>query len=300
MDSNESGPDDLLSWDGRKTADFAKVSNDGKWTWDGSEWQPRKKAKKQISTDNQEQDIDVQPQSVPAPKFPKKNEKPVDQTQTTHIGTISPDGRYQWDGGKWVPVELTKLSNDGFWMWDGIDWIPNPSNSAPSEVKQVPMTVSKSSAVSEIYASPNQTPMITVLLRKASGAGYYAMAGHPYDPVLQLSTPITRLAVMEGKTLAIGAFNTKLDDQFEIATHDPQERAKIEAGMKQVEDQIERDMDSIKTAAQMDTDEVVYLRELRGYLTCVVEMCYQASGVRRIKNPRIWSMHDLAVLWKES
>ena len=152
-----------------------------------------------------------------------------------------------------------------------------------------------------IYSnSTNQTPMITVLLRKASGAGYYAMAGHPYDPVLQLSTPITRLAVMEGKTLAIGAFNTKLDDQFEIATQDPQERAKIEAGMKQVEDQIERDMDPIKTAAQMDTDEVVYLRELRGYLTCMVEMCYQASGVRRIKNPRIWSMHDLAVLWKES
>jgi acetyl-CoA carboxylase carboxyltransferase component len=148
--------------------------------------------------------------------------------------------------------------------------------------------------------STNQTPMITVLLRKASGAGYYAMAGHPYDPVLQLSTPITRLAVMEGKTLAIGAFNTKLDDQFEIATDDPDERAKIKAGMKQVEDQIEQDMDPIKTAAQMDTDEVVYLRELRGYLTCVVEMCYQSSGVRRIKNPRIWSMHDLAVLWKES
>ncbi len=26
--------------------------------------------------------------------------------------------------------------------------------------------------------------MITVLLRKASGAGYYAMAGMPYDPVV--------------------------------------------------------------------------------------------------------------------
>ena len=36
-------------------------------------------------------------------------------------------------------------------------------------------------------------------LRKASGAGYYAMAGLPYDPVLQLSTPITRLAVMDLK-----------------------------------------------------------------------------------------------------
>ena len=149
-----------------------------------------------------------------------------------------------------------------------------------------------------IYSnSTHTTPMITILLRKASGAGYYAMAGHPYDPVLQLSTPLTRQAVMEGKTLAIGAFNTKLDDQFQIATEDPEERAQIQAGMKKVEAKIEADMDPIKAAAQMDTDEVVYLSELRGYLSCVVEMCYQGSGVRRIKNPRIWSMHDLAVMW---
>ena len=161
MDSKESGPDDLLSWDGRKTADFVKVSNDGKWTWDGSEWQPRKKVKKKISSDNQEQEPDVQNQFVQTPRFPEKTEKPVDQAHATDIGTISPDGRYQWDGSKWVPVELTKLSNDGFWMWDGNDWIPSPSNSAPSKVNQVPMTVSKSSAEREIYASPNQTPVIS-------------------------------------------------------------------------------------------------------------------------------------------
>lgn len=147
--------------------------------------------------------------------------------------------------------------------------------------------------------STNTTPMVTVLLRKASGAGYYAMAGHPYDPVLQLSTPLTRLAVMEGRTLAIGAFNARLDDQFNIATDDPEERARIEAGMKAVEEKIEGDMDPFKAASQMDTDEVVRLRELRGYLEGVVEMCYQASGVRRIKNPRIWSMHDLQVMWQE-
>ena len=41
--------------------------------------------------------------------------------------------------------------------------------------------------------STNTTPMFTVLLRKASGAGYYAMAGLPYEPVVQLSTPMTRL-----------------------------------------------------------------------------------------------------------
>ena len=34
--------------------------------------------------------------------------------------------------------------------------------------------------------STNTVPMFTVLLRKASGAGYYAMAGLPYEPVVQL------------------------------------------------------------------------------------------------------------------
>jgi 3-methylcrotonyl-CoA carboxylase beta subunit len=144
--------------------------------------------------------------------------------------------------------------------------------------------------------STNQTPMLTVLLRKASGAGYYAMAGLPYDPVVQLSTPITRLAVMEGRTLAIGAFRTKLDDDFRVAAATAQERAKIEAGMKAVEDRIAGDMDPYRAACQLDTDEIVALDELRDYLRALVEMCYQSCGYRRIKNPRIWSLHDLAVL----
>src|SRR5690606_19700693 len=131
---------------------------------------------------------------------------------------------------------------------------------------------------------------------KASGAGYYAMSGLPYDPVLQLSTPLTRLAVMEGRTLAIGAYNAKLDDDFEIVTEDPEERAAIEAGMKAVEGRIEDDMDPIASASQRDTDEVVTMQELRGYLETIVEMCYQAAGTRRIKNPRIWTMHDIDVL----
>lgn len=144
--------------------------------------------------------------------------------------------------------------------------------------------------------STNTTPMITVLLRKASGAGYYAMTGIPYDPVLQLSTPITRLAVMEGRTLAIGAYRTKLDDDFEIETDDPEERAKVEKGMKRVEDRIAADMNPIRSARLMDTDEIVRFSELRGYLRAAVEMCYQSTGYRRVKNPRIWGLHDIAVL----
>lgn len=144
--------------------------------------------------------------------------------------------------------------------------------------------------------STNTVPMITVLLRKASGAGYYAMSGIPYDPVIQLSTPITRLAVMEGRTLAIGAFRTKLDDNFEIIYTTKEEYEKIKRGMQEVEDRITRDMDPVKSASQMDTDEVVFMGELRTYLRAMVEMCYQSIGYRRVKNPRIWAVHDLHTL----
>jgi 3-methylcrotonyl-CoA carboxylase beta subunit len=144
--------------------------------------------------------------------------------------------------------------------------------------------------------STNQVPMFSVLLRKASGAGYYAMAGMPYDPVVQLSTCLSRLSVMEGRTLAIAAYNTKLDDDFQIAVTDPAERAKIEAGMREVEARIEADMDPFVAARQMDTDEIVEVAALRGWLVDLVEMSYQAIGYRRIKNPRIWSLHDLAEL----
>jgi 3-methylcrotonyl-CoA carboxylase beta subunit len=144
--------------------------------------------------------------------------------------------------------------------------------------------------------STNTTPMFTVLLRKASGAGYYAMSGLPYDPVVQLSTCLSRLSVMEGRTLAIAAFNTKLDDDFQILATDPAERAKIEAGMRETEARIEGDMDPFVAARQLDTDEIVELGELRSYLAALVEMTYQSTGYRRVKNPRIWSLHDLRVL----
>jgi 3-methylcrotonyl-CoA carboxylase beta subunit len=148
-----------------------------------------------------------------------------------------------------------------------------------------------------IYAnSTNVAPMATVLLRKASGAGYYAMAGLPYDPVMQLSTPVTRLSVMEGRTLAIGAFSTKLDDDFRIVADSEEERRQIETGMKAVEERIERDMEPIAAARQLDTDEVVLVSELRDRLVAWAEMTYQSPGVRRIKNPRIWSLHDLQIL----
>ena len=66
--------------------------------------------------------------------------------------------------------------------------------------------------------------------------------------------------------------------------------------MKAVEDRITADMDPYRAARQMDTDEILPTHELRDYLKVVVEMCYQSIGYRRVKNPRIWSLHDLNVL----
>jgi len=102
--------------------------------------------------------------------------------------------------------------------------------------------------------------------------------------------------VMEGRTLAIAAFRTKLDADFQIAASDPEERAKVEAGMRDTEARIEGDMDPYKAAAQMDTDEIVPLHELRDWLSLFAETSYQAIGYRTVKNPRIWSLFDLAAL----
>ncbi len=52
---------------------------------------------------------------------------------------------------------------------------------------------------------------------------------------------------------------------------DPAERAKIEAGMRETEARIEGDMDPYKAAAQMDTDEIVALGELRAWLELFAE-----------------------------
>ncbi len=76
---------------------------------------------------------------------------------------------------------------------------------------------------------------------------------------------------MEGRTLAIGAFNTKLDDNFEIVAETEEEREKIRKGMEEVEARITDDMDPVKAARQMDVDEVVRVGEIRSYLEVLVE-----------------------------
>ncbi len=137
--------------------------------------------------------------------------------------------------------------------------------------------------------STNLTPMITVLLRRASGAGYYAQAGLPFDPVVQLATPCTRLGVMEGRTLATASQGSR-------ASESPEPEGPAARARERVAERIERDMDPYEAASRGDVDELVTLPELRGWLEELVDACYQATGNRRVRNPRIRTVHDLEVL----
>ena len=148
--------------------------------------------------------------------------------------------------------------------------------------------------------STNTVPMFTVLLRKASGAGYYAMAGMPYEPVVQLSTPISAAGGDGGSH----ARHRRLQHQARRQLRDRgggrrRAGADPQRAWREVEARIEADMDPYQAASQMDTDEVVRFDEMRAYLEVLVEAAYQTNGYRRVKNPRIWSLHDIAVLAEE-
>jgi 3-methylcrotonyl-CoA carboxylase beta subunit len=74
----------------------------------------------------------------------------------------------------------------------------------------------------------------------------------------------------------------------------------VKKGMDELELRISADMNPVLSARQLDTDEIILLGELRSYLETVTEMTYQSLGYRRVKNPRIWSLHDIAALSGEA
>jgi 3-methylcrotonyl-CoA carboxylase beta subunit len=55
-------------------------------------------------------------------------------------------------------------------------------------------------------------------------------------------------------------------------------------------------MDPYVAARQMDTDEIVSLAELRALARGAGRDGLPVHRYRRIKNPRIWSLHDLREL----
>ena len=64
--------------------------------------------------------------------------------------------------------------------------------------------------------------------------------------------------------------------------------------MREVEARIEEDMDPVRRRAAAWTPTRSWSSaSCAHWLAALVEMGYQSVGYRRVKNPRIWSLHDL-------
>jgi methylmalonyl-CoA decarboxylase subunit alpha len=105
------------------------------------------------------------------------------------------------------------------------------------------------SAVSEA-----SVPKISVIVRKAYGAGLYAMAGPAYEPDATLALPSAKIAVMGPEAAINAVFAKKLDGLPD------DERA---ARRKQLEDEYSEDVEIYKLAGELIVDHVVETENLR-------------------------------------
>ena len=108
------------------------------------------------------------------------------------------------------------------------------------------------SAVSEATV-----PKISVIVRKAYGAGLYAMAGPAFDSDCVIALPSAQIAVMGPEPAVNAVFFNKLAELPE------NERA---ARRKQLEDEYRADVDLYKLAANLIVDDVVEPDDLRAAL----------------------------------
>jgi len=132
------------------------------------------------------------------------------------IGTLSPDGHYEWDGAKWIPVQITKTSADGFWMWNGHEWIPNPNQPNESQVVgENPSQGLYQNDTNLVSILPNQTtvqPMTYVQPKKENRTVLWVS--------LAIIIPIVVIAisVVLAGILYVGASNlAEEQDQSELA-----------------------------------------------------------------------------------
>ncbi|HWE33035.1 MAG TPA: acyl-CoA carboxylase subunit beta [Solirubrobacteraceae bacterium] len=109
------------------------------------------------------------------------------------------------------------------------------------------------SAVSEA-----NVPKISVIVRKAYGAGLYAMAGPAFDPDCCIALPTASIAVMG----ASAAINAVYYNQLQ-AIEDPDERA---ARADELRAEYAKDIDILNLASELAFDAVIQPEDLRAEL----------------------------------
>ena len=107
-----------------------------------------------------------------------------------------------------------------------------------------------------IYATSSATvPKQTVVVRKAYGAGIYAMGGPAYDPESTIGLPSGEIAIMGPEAAINAVYARKLAD-----IDDPEERAETEARLREA---YREDIDVHRMASEVVIDEIVPPSTLR-------------------------------------
>jgi methylmalonyl-CoA decarboxylase subunit alpha len=102
-------------------------------------------------------------------------------------------------------------------------------------------------------------PKICVVVRKAYGAGLYAMAGPGFDPDATIALPTAKIAVMGAEAAVNAVYYNKI-----MAIEDEQERA---AYIEKLRAEYEEDIDIVRLAGELVVDAIVEPEDLRGELT---------------------------------
>ncbi|MFI5913959.1 acyl-CoA carboxylase subunit beta [Dactylosporangium sp. NPDC051541] len=101
-------------------------------------------------------------------------------------------------------------------------------------------------------------PKICVVVRKAYGAGLYAMAGPGFDPDATIALPTAKIAVMGAEAAVNAVYANKI-----AAIADEAERAAFVAAKRA---DYERDIDIMRLASELVIDAVIEPAALRGEL----------------------------------
>jgi acetyl-CoA carboxylase carboxyltransferase component len=98
-------------------------------------------------------------------------------------------------------------------------------------------------------------PKLSIIVRKAYGAGLYAMCGPAFDPLACLALPTASIAVMGPQAAVNAVYYNKLQEVPEGAERD--------ALVKQLRDEYRRDIDILKLASNLVVDGILPFDRLR-------------------------------------
>ncbi|MBM7659469.1 acetyl-CoA carboxylase carboxyltransferase component [Bacillus mesophilus] len=101
-------------------------------------------------------------------------------------------------------------------------------------------------------------PKISVIVRKAYGAGLYAMAGPAFEPDCCIALPTAQIAVMGPEAAVNAVYSNKINE-----IEDPKEKIQF---IQQKQQEYKEHIDIYKLASEMIIDDIVAASELRDVL----------------------------------